>query len=188
MKIEMHCLSGIVILFSASVPGVGARLSRPDGVLHGTLGTAAPSAEDEPTQLVLARPASGDPPLAAYQLGGQPSAGEHYVLRFPYVLEADGKTPAVGSAKTGQAVKIYVKRGDGPEVFVTSARVPASGDVVRLDLDVSADALAGRASPGASGGLCGSGAGLCGATGMICLALTMGELVRLKVRRRRRRG
>jgi hypothetical protein len=188
MKLKLCLLSGTVISMLVYVEAVGAGIPLPDGVLHGNIGTEVSPTAGASDHVVLTRAASGTPPLATYGIGDQPSAGEHYVLRFPYVLEADGKTPAVGSAQAAQTVKIYVKRGDGPEVFVTNARVPASGDVVRLDLDVSADALAGRASPGASGGLCGSGAGLCGATGMICLALTMGELVRLKVRRRRRRG
>lgn len=159
-----------------------ADIPRPDALVYGTVelnGQMAMAADDI---TVVARVRGLNAPIAAYHIGAQPTAEDKYVLWIPQAVLDDGTTPPLGYAMPGNVAKIYVKQGDGPEVYFTDVIVPNSGEVKRLDLKIGASELTAQGVPNSgSGGACGQGA--CGALGMVSVLLMFCGLVQMKYRR-----
>ncbi|UCC32292.1 MAG: hypothetical protein JSU86_08420, partial [Phycisphaerales bacterium] len=183
---------GAVTLIATVPLAAWADIPRPDAVFYGVvrIDGAPVSATDDLT--LVARLEGRDTPIAVYRMGAQPTAGDRYVLWIPQAVQEDGKNPSPDSPRAGQVAKIFVRQGSAPELFVTDAVVPASGEVQQLDLSVSGAELAAQAVPDADpAGACGQGGGLCGAMGMISLGLTFCGLAQMKhrqIRRRRNQG
>lgn len=160
----------------------------PDGIVYGTLTVDGEAVGPGSDYVVLARVDGIEAPVVVYRMGDLPAAGDNYLLRFPHRVESDGATPDPTTPPAGSSAELLVAKSGGPETHVGTVPVPASGEVVRMDVRPSAsDALAGRnlnSAVPASG--CGGGA-LCGTMGLISQGWIALGLMCMKASTRRRR-
>lgn len=162
-------------------------IALPDGIVYGLfdIEDGIVSAGDDVT--VIARLDGLETAIALYQMGENPTAGNHFVLRFPYNLLADGKAPGSHSARAGQVASIYLKIGRNPERYVTQVVVPESGEITQATLPDHVPGVSPApndvASSDTAPNACGLDSGACGATGLFNLCLMWLGLGHMRKRR-----
>jgi hypothetical protein len=162
---------------AAAVAGTDT-IPQPDGIIFGTLFDSR--AADGDDRVVFARIEGVDHPVAVYRMGDLPAAGNLYSLHIPYRLHDDGHSPTPDSPSSGTKAYLFVANNSGPEVFVGDVLVPKSGEAVRFDVVVPADA-------GANSPLTQGRGALCGVFGFIPAALMMLGLISMRTISRRSR-
>ncbi|MHC4211792.1 MAG: hypothetical protein ACYSWP_00330 [Planctomycetota bacterium] len=116
-----------------------AGIPEPDMTVFGEVSVGAQTQGAHDNVSIVAR-VSGEPNsfVGAYQMGDNPSAGDHYVLKIHLESLADGSSQSANAALIGQTVDIFVRPTAYSEVLATSVTVGGRGQVQYFDLYVDA--------------------------------------------------
>jgi hypothetical protein len=140
MKVPINSTVRFILCWAvASLPVLcRAGLAEPDNVVYGTIAIASNAVTALSTNVfVEARLATNGPPIASYQMGSLPTAGNFYSLR----INLEDSSPASATAtQTSNTVLIVVRDLNGLE-FIQPYVVASRGAFARLDFgSVSNDA------------------------------------------------
>ena len=135
----------LLFWMAAGLPMLGrAGLAEPDNVVYGTIAIASNAVTAFSTNVfVEARLTTNGPPIASYQMGSLPTAGNFYSLR----INLEDSSPASATAtQTSNTVLIVVRDSNGLE-FIQPYLVGARGTFARLDFGSGSNDLNGDGIP-----------------------------------------
>lgn len=182
---KRNCLLSMLLVTGVATAIAQAGVPKPDAIVYGQvrIGDELIRATDDVA--IVAWVDGIDQPVTAYRMGANPTAGDHYVLRFPMAVQDDGRTPSPDTAAPGEMASVYLVDGTGAEEYLGYVAIPKSGNVRRRDLlsegaqpptqpdpEATPDPEAQPAPqprPRPQSG-CGS---MCGAFGMVSMGLTL---------------
>jgi len=146
MKIPIYSTVRFILCWAvASLPVLcHAGLAEPDNVVYGTIAIASNAVTALSTNVfVEARLTTNGPPIASYQMGSLPTAGNYYSLR----INLENSSPASATAtQTSNTVLIVVRDSNGLE-FVQPYVVASRGVFARLDFGIVSNDLNGDGIP-----------------------------------------
>jgi hypothetical protein len=131
MKTPISMVRFVLCWMVASLPLLGrAGLAEPDNVIYGTIAIASNAVTALTTNVfVEARLTTNGLPIASYQMGSLPTAGNFYSLR----INLENASPASATAtQTSNVVLIVVRDSNGME-FIQPYLVASRGTFARLD-------------------------------------------------------
>ena len=113
-----------------------AGLAEPDNVLYGTIAIGTNTVTATSTNVfVEARLATNGPPIASYQMGSLPSAGNYYSLR----INLENSAPFSATATQTSNTVFIVVRNSSSVAFVQQYVISSRGQFMRLDFGASGD-------------------------------------------------
>lgn len=145
MKISNSTTRFVLCWMAASLPTLArAGLAEPDNVVYGTIAIASNAVTALSTNVfVEARLTANGPPIASYQMGSLPTAGNFYSLR----INLEDSSPASATAtQTSNTVLIVVRDSSGLE-FIQPYVVSSRGAFARLDFGSVSNDLNGDGIP-----------------------------------------